>query len=66
MSAVNYKMEFIYVNFVKFLKDRDDYTKTIFFHCLEIICGITNMCNLFKVKEISILYLDSVNVDLHN
>ena len=50
MSAVNYQMEFIYVNFVKFLKDK----------------SITNMYSSFNVKEISILYLDSVNVDLHN
>ena len=53
MSAVNYQMEFIYVNFVKFLKDK------------SIVC-ITNMYSSFNVKEISILYLDSVNVDLHN
>ena len=50
MSAVNYQMEFIYVNFVTFLKDK----------------SITNMYSSFNVKEISILYLDSVNVDLHN
>lgn len=51
MSAVNYKKELIYV---------------IFFDWLEIIYGITNMCSSFNVKELSILYLDSVNVDLHN
>ena len=50
MSAVNYQMEYIYVNFVTFLKDK----------------SITNMYSSFNVKEISILYLDSVNVDLHN
>ena len=50
MSAVNYKMEFIYVNFARFLKDK----------------RIANMFSSFKEKEISILYLDSVNVDLHN
>ena len=67
MLAVNYKIQFINVNFVKFLKDyRDSNTETIFFDWLEIIYGVTDMCSSLKVKEISILYLDRVNVDLHN